>query len=192
MKYVVIALGLGVLVLAGCMQMDSESSDAQNKTTKAPVSFHTLQAQSIDGKTVKMSDYKGKYILVVNTASKCGYTYQYEGLEKLHEKYKDKLVVLGFPSNDFLWQEPGNNEKIKSFCSLNYGVTFPMFAKIEVKGKNKHQVYEWLTNPKLNGWNSSKPSWNFNKYLIDPKGNLVKHFGSKVEPLSEQIVNYIN
>lgn len=154
-------------------------------------SFYNLKATTIDGKTIKMSNYKDKYILIVNTASKCGYTYQYEDLEKLYQQNKDKLVILAFPSNDFLWQEPDSNKKIKTFCTTKFNVSFPLFSKSSVKGKNKNSIYQWLTDPKKNGWSSSKPSWNFNKYLLDKKGNLIKHFGSKVKPLDPKITSLI-
>jgi len=172
-----------IALLPGC----SKEININEKPIKTTTSFYDLKAESIDGKAVSMSEYKGKYIMVVNTASKCGYTYQYEGLEELYQKHKDKLIILGFPSNDFLWQEPGSNEKIKTFCKINYGVTFPLFAKIVVKGKKKHPVFAWLTDHTLNGWQKKSPGWNFNKYLIDKSGKLIAHFGSKVEPLSEEI-----
>jgi len=153
-------------------------------------SFHDLSARSIDGQTVSMESYKGKKILVVNVASKCGYTPQYEGLQNLYEKYGEELVVLGFPSNNFLWQEPGQDKEIKLFCKQNYGVTFPLFSKIHVKGKKQHPVYQWLSDPKLNGWNDLKPSWNFNKYLIDEKGHLLEHFNADVNPNDTLITRY--
>jgi glutathione peroxidase len=184
----IIFLSITLIALSGCTQKSAENISPTN----TPISsFYGLSAESIDGKIISMNDYKGMYVLVVNTASKCGYTYQYEQLEKLSQNYKDRLIVLGFPSNDFLWQEPASNEKIKSFCSLKFGVTFPMFAKIEVKGKNKHPIYEWLTNPELNGWNTTKPGWNFNKYLIDKNGKLIAHFDAKTDPLSEKITSLL-
>ncbi len=157
----------------------------------AKTSFHALSAKSIEGKPVKMSDYKGKYILVVNTASKCRYTYQYEGLEELYQKHKDKLIILGFPSNQFWGQEPADNQKIHSFCKINYGVTFPLFTKTDVKGKNKHPVYEWLTDEDQNGWNSKGPGWNFHKYLINTEGNLIAEFSASVKPLDKKIIQYL-
>ena len=184
----VVIIATSIICFAGCTQKNSTNVNTQ---TLASTSFFDLSAQTIDGKTVSMNEYKGKYILVINTASKCGYTSQYKDLEKLYQQYKDRLVILGFPSNDFLWQEPGSNEKIKTFCEVNYKITFPMFAKISVKGKDKHPLYEWLTDPKLNGWNSTKPGWNFNKYLIDKEGKLIAHFGSKVEPLSQEITSLL-
>jgi glutathione peroxidase len=187
-KLIVLLIATAGIVFTGYARKKKQKVTCPSK---APLSFHSLKAETIDGKTVSMADYKGKYILVVNTASKCGYTGQYKDLQELSEKYKDKLVVVGFPSNDFLWQEPGSNETIKNFCSVNYHVTFPLFSKVVVKGKKKHPVYEWLTNPKQNGWNKTKPGWNFNKYLIDPNGNLLEHFGASVKPLSDKITQHI-
>jgi glutathione peroxidase len=140
---------------------------------------------------IDFSRFKGKKILIVNTASKCGYTPQYEGLEKLHEQYKDKLVIVGFPSNNFLFQEPGSNANIAEFCKKNYGVTFLMAAKIDVKGRSAHPIYSWLTNKQYNKFDNSVVKWNFQKYLIDEKGNLVNMFAPSVEPMSPEIVNAI-
>ena len=140
-----------------------------------------------------MESYKGKKILIVNVASKCGYTPQYEGLQKLYMQYKDKVEILGFPSNDFLWQEPGKNSDIKSFCTTKYGVTFPMFEKVKVKkGKNQDPLYTWLSHLELNGINNQAPSWNFCKYLINEKGELENFYSSSIKPLSEEILNFIN
>ena len=153
--------------------------------------FYDLKAVTIDGQEISFEQFKGKKVLIVNVASKCGYTYQYEGLQKLHELYGEKVAVLGFPANDFLFQERGSNEEIAEFCEINYGVTFQMFEKITTKGKKQSPVYHWLSNKKLNGWNDQKPSWNFCKYIIDEDGNLVGFFDSKVKPLSEEIVSLI-
>ena len=154
-------------------------------------SFYDLEASSIFGEATKMELYKGKKILIVNVASKCGLTPQYAQLEKLYQKHSDKLIILGFPSNDFLKQEPGNNEQIASFCSTEYSVTFPLFEKAKVRGLKKHSVYDWLTDPKQNGWNKKGPSWNFTKYLIDENGKLIKRFSPKTSPLSSEITTLI-
>ena len=146
----------------------------------------------IDGNNVPMRNYKGKKVVIVNVASKCGYTPQYEGLEKLHREYGDKVVVLGFPSNDFLWQEPGKNDEIKQFCSTKYGVTLQLFDKIIVKkNKNQNSLYTWLSHKDLNGVNNEAPSWNFCKYLIDEKGNFVNFYTSSIKPLSKEILDFI-
>ena len=147
----------------------------------------------IDGKEVSLSDYKNKKILIVNVASKCGYTPQYEGLQTLNTKYGEKIEILGFPANDFLWQEPGKSEDIKNFCTTKYGVTFKIFQKSIVKKNQKQNpIYTWLSHEELNGWNNSEPSWNFCKYLINKRGELVHFYSSKTKPLSDEIVNFIN
>ena len=146
----------------------------------------------IDGKEKSIANYKGKKILFVNVASKCGYTPQYKELQELYEKYSDKVEIIGFPANDFLWQEPAKNDEIKQFCSTNYGVTFPLIEKTVVKkNKNQHPIYTWLSHSDLNGWNDSAPSWNFCKYLVNEDGKLIKMFPSKVKPLDNQIIQYI-
>lgn len=163
-------------------------------TAERPTIYH-FKVESIDGGIIDFSTFRGKKILIVNTASKCGYTPQYEGLEKLYRQYKDELVIVGFPSNDFLWQEPGSNEKISQFCSLEYNVTFPMAAKVHVKGFYKAPIYRWLTHMEENGVEDSSVSWNFNKYLINEKGEYVRRFSSDTKPdapeLLEAILNKI-
>ena len=162
-----------------------------NNSTVSSSNFYDLKAITIDGQEISFEKFKGKKVLIVNVASKCGYTYQYEGLQKLHELYGNKVSVLGFPANDFLFQERGSNEEIAEFCESNYGVTFQMFENITTKGKKQSPVYHWLANKELNGWNDQKPSWNFCKYIIDEDGKLVGFFDSKVKPLSEEIVSLI-
>ena len=162
-----------------------------NNSTVSSSNFYDLKAVTIDGQEISFEKFKGKKVLIVNVASKCGYTYQYEGLQKLHELYGNKVAILGFPANDFLFQERGSNEEIAEFCESNYGVTFQMFEKITTKGKKQSPVYHWLSNKELNGWNDQKPSWNFCKYIIDEDGKLVGFFDSKVKPLSEEIVSLI-
>ena len=148
--------------------------------------LYDFKVQTIDGKTVSLGDYKGKALLIVNTASRCGFTPQYEGLEKLYTTYKDRgFEILGFPANNFMGQEPGADEEIKKFCSLKYNVTFPMFSKISVKGKDIHPLYQYLTQESGVGGDIS---WNFNKYLVSPEGKVLEHFGSRVEPLSKELV----
>jgi len=155
-------------------------------------SFYQLEASTIDGKTFKFSELKGKKVMIVNTASKCGFTPQYESLEALYQKYKNQgFVIIGFPSNDFLGQEPGSNEQIAEFCKLNYHISFPMMSKVKVTGENMHAVYKWLTTKTLNGKFDEKVSWNFQKFLIDEKGNLVKVFPPKVKPDNDEIISWI-
>ncbi len=151
-----------------------------------------FSAERIDGSAESLNKYAGKVLLVVNTASKCGFTKQYDGLQKLWEQYQDQgLVVLGFPANNFMRQEPGENDEIESFCKLNFGVDFPLFAKISVRGKNIHPLFEWLTSKKENPEFAGKVSWNFNKFLISRDGRLINRFDSRTEPLSDQLVKAI-
>lgn len=148
-----------------------------------------IKVEDIDGTERTLESYKGKVLLIVNVASKCGFTYQYESLEAIYQKYKDEgLVIVGFPTNDFLGQEPGTDEEIKQFCTLNYGVTFPMFSKITVKGRRMHPLYRYLTSKETNPEFSGRITWNFNKFLVNGKGEIVDRFGSKDEPDSEKIV----
>lgn len=148
--------------------------------------LYDMKVKALEGAVIDFERYKGRNLLIVNTASKCGYTPQYETLQKLHEMYGDEVTVLGFPANDFLWQEPGTNDEIASFCQKNYGVTFQMFEKVSVKGRDQHPVYQWL-----NEKSSEKPTWNFCKYLVDKNGEVVGFYGPKVSPLDEAIINKI-
>ncbi len=159
----------------------------------ATQSIHTLSANDINGQEVNLSDYQGKVLLVVNTASECGFTPQYEQLQMLYQRYESLgFEILGFPSNQFGGQEPGTNQEIAQFCSANYGVTFPMFSKIDVKGANQHPVYAFLTQKSQNGVMDSDVSWNFQKYLIDRDGKLVEVFASNVDPYSEEFIEKLN
>ena len=152
-------------------------------------SFYQFTAKSLQDKEISMENYQGKTILVVNTASKCGLTPQYEGLENLYQKYKDHgLVILGFPCNQFANQEPDDNQSIADGCLLNYGVTFPMFSKIDVNGKNAHPIYKYLKS-ELSAWLGSRIKWNFTKFLIDAKGNPIKRFSPVTKP--ERIDKYL-
>jgi glutathione peroxidase len=154
-------------------------------------SFYDLTYVSLEGKSIQMSDYKGKYVLCVNVASKCGYTDQYEELQQLQDQYKENLVVIGFPCNQFLSQEPGTAEEIREFCTKNYGVQFPLSEKLDVKGTKQHPVYQWLTSKQLNGVSDDEVKWNFHKYLISPNGKWLQAFSSKVKPLSSDITSLI-
>ena len=155
--------------------------------TNEMTSIHTFKVEALDGTTINFADFKGKKILIVNTASECGYTPQYKELEALYQKFKDKLVIVGFPANNFGGQEPGTNTEIKAFCQQNYGVTFPMAAKISVKGDDAAPIYQWLCNKTENGVLDAEIKWNFNKFLLDENGNMIAYFPSKVTPMSEQI-----
>jgi glutathione peroxidase len=154
-------------------------------------SIHSFTVKSIDGKNLNLASFKGKKILIVNTASACGYTPQYEGLEKVYEQYKDKLVIIGFPCNQFGGQEAGTNEEIVAFCKKNYGVSFPLADKIDVKGSNAAPIYQWLTQKSKNGVLDASISWNFNKFLIDENGKMMAYFPSNVKPDSESILSYL-
>jgi len=161
-------------------------------TLNAQKSFHDFTVKDINGNEFSLSDLKGKKILVVNTASKCGLTPQYEGLQALYEKYGgDDFEIIGFPANNFAKQEPGSNDEIAEFCSVNYGVTFPMMSKISVKGKDQHPLYKWLTSKKENGVEDSKVSWNFQKYMINEEGQLVGHFQPRTKPDHQDLVSWI-
>jgi|SRR5512133_212394 glutathione peroxidase len=161
-------------------------------TAQQTKSFYDFKVNDINGKPFDLSTLKGKKVLVVNTASKCGNTPQYADLEKLYEQYKDKdLVIIGFPANNFMGQEPGTNEEIQQFCTKNYGVTFPMMSKISVKGKDMDPLYKWLTSKELNGKMDSEVTWNFQKYMIDENGQLAGYANPKEKPYSEKIMNWL-
>ncbi|MBM3414034.1 MAG: glutathione peroxidase [Bacteroidetes bacterium] len=160
--------------------------------TPAPTSFYSLAAVRLQGEAFDWSGLKGKKILIVNTASDCGYTSQYAELQSLHKQYADRLVILGFPCNQFKEQEKGSEQEIASFCQVNYGVTFPLFQKADVKkGISQHSVYQWLTDSSKNGWNKQEPVWNFSKYLIDEEGRLTHYIGPSVSPLDPRLIKAI-
>jgi glutathione peroxidase len=156
-----------------------------------PQSFYSLQATANNGELISFEIFRNKKVLLVNLASECGYTPQYNELENLHQRYKNRVSVIGFPSNDFGGQEPGDDKEIEQFCRLNFGVTFPLFHKDHVSGANKQPVYQWLTDPGRNGWNNHEPSWNFCKYLVTEQGNLANIFSSAVSPTGEEITTKI-
>lgn len=173
-------------ILTLIITMMATVTNAQQK------SFYDFTVKTIDGKDLSLSTFKGKKVLVVNVASKCGFTPQYAKLQELYTKYgNDNFVIIGFPANNFLHQEPGSNEEIKQFCTLNYGVTFPMMAKISVKGKDIAPLYKWLTRKSENGVEDASVSWNFQKFLIDENGNWIASFSPNIDPLSEKIISKI-
>lgn len=152
-------------------------------------SIYDFKMNSIDGTPVNLEEYRGKVLLLVNVASKCGFTPQYAGLQELYESYQGKgLEILGFPANNFLWQEPGSDKEISQFCNLEYGVTFPMFSKISVKGSDQHPLYAYLTDRKMNPDFSGSVKWNFAKFLINRDGEVTNRFGSRVEPKSKKLI----
>lgn len=154
-------------------------------------SFYDLSMRSLEGKEINFSIYKGKKVLLVNTASECGFTPQYTELQHLHETKGEKITVLGFPANNFGGQEPGSNEEIGAFCQKNFGVTFQLFERSDVVGKNINPVYQWLKDKDQNGWNEEKPNWNFCKYLVNEKGELTKFYSAAVSPLSTEILDQL-
>ena len=152
-------------------------------------SLYDISVQPIQGESISLNEYRGKTLLIVNTASRCGFTGQYEGLQTLYETYQDQgLVVLAFPSNNFMGQEPGSNESIATFCETRFQITFPLFAKIDVKGKNQHPLYAWLTSKENHPSFGGGVSWNFNKFLISPEGELINRFGSRIAPNQKQLI----
>lgn len=173
-----------------CAQKKSEVSKAKTKELMGKT-IYDYKVESLDGKEINFADFKGKKILIVNTASKCGFTPQYEDLEKLYETYKDQLVIVGFPANNFGDQEPGSNEEIGAFCQKNYSVSFPMAAKVSVKGDDTTPIFKFLTEKELNGVKDSQVLWNFTKFLIDENGTLIDSFMSSTKPTDEAITKYL-
>jgi len=153
--------------------------------------IYDIEIKSLQNKPIQLSEFKDKYILFVNVASKCGFTPQYKDLEKLHQEYNDKLVVVGVPCNQFGKQEPGNSDEIQEFCQVNYGVSFLITEKVDVKGPNQHPLYSWLTSKKLNNKKSSSVKWNFQKYFISPEGEFIDYFFSITKPTSSKITKYL-
>ena len=176
------------IALIGCMAgSKKEKATAFAERPVVLQNIYSFKVAALDGGSIDFSTFKGKKILIVNTASKCGYTPQYKELEQLYTQYKEKLVIVGFPANNFGTQEPGTNAEINEFCQKNYGVSFPMAAKISVKGDDIAPIYKWLTQKTENGVLDAEIRWNFNKFLIDENGNMLAYFPSKVNPLSEEI-----
>lgn len=161
-------------------------------TKQPPISFYSLKAALNNGDTLDFSSLQGKKVMLVNTASDCGYTNQYSDLQKLSEQYKGRLVVIGFPANDFKEQEKGTDDEIAKFCKANYGVTFPLAKKsVVIKTAQQNPVYQWLTDSSKNGWNEKQPSWNFTKYIVNENGVLTNYFGPSISPLSRDVVKSI-
>lgn len=180
-------IGSLLTALALPFTQNMAKSRPENTVAVDGKNFHSFKMKGIDGKVIDFSQFKGKKIIVLNTASKCGYTPQYADWEKFHKANKD-VVILGFPANEFGGQEPGSNSEIASFCQLNYGVSFQMMEKVVVKGSAKCDLYQWLTDKSQNGWNEKEPSWNFCKYVINEKGELANFFASGVKPTSPEFI----
>jgi glutathione peroxidase len=156
------------------------------------MNFYSFEGQTAAGKAFPLDQFKGKVVMVVNVASKCGFTPQYEDLQKLYDDYKDKgLIILGFPANNFMNQEPGSNEAIQEFCQVNYGVTFPVLAKISVKGEDIHPLYAWLTDKSIHPETGGTIGWNFTKFLIDKEGNVAARYASRVNPRADDVIEKI-
>ena len=169
-------------------KLTGTNAKAISGTKEPPVSFYTQKAILNNGDTLDLASLKGKKVLLVNTASDCGYTNQYDDLQKLSEEYKGKLVVLGFPANDFKEQEKGTDTAIAEFCKINFGVTFPLMQKSSViKSPQQNSVFQWLSDSTKNGWNNKEPTWNFSKYLVDEKGILINYFDPSVSPSGEAV-----
>lgn len=182
---------LSFVLLFSCSNGTPESTSNTLAMSAPPIDFYTLNTTTIEGQAFSFSSLKGKRVLIVNTASKCGYTPQYEDLEKLYRTYGgDNFTVIGFPSNDFGWQEPGSEEEIAAFCSSKYDVTFPMMSKVNTSANKGDDIYLWLCNKEQNGVSDAKVSWNFNKFLIDENGQWVAHFPSSTSPMSMEITTF--
>lgn len=175
---------ISLIALVSCSSQSARQRPVSNDATVPPAkSLFDFKMPDLEtGELVDLSSYKGKKVVLLNVASKCGYTPQYADWEAFYKANSDKVVVLGFPANNFMGQEPGSNEEIATFCSKNYGVTFPMFQKVSVKGDDMHPLYQWLSKKDQNGWNDQAPSWNFCKYVVDENGQLVAFFPSGVKP----------
>ena len=191
MKKILSILMLTLIVVAALSFSKSKTQTMKTPAPNTPKTIYDFKIESIDGGTIDFSQYKGKYILIVNTASKCGFTPQDKGLEQLYKDHGDKLVIVGFPSDNFADQEFHDNKDIKSFCEKNYGVTFPLTTRVDVKGTHITPVFDYLTHKSENGVLDATISWNFNKFLIDPDGRLLQHFDSKVTPESDEILHYL-
>jgi glutathione peroxidase-family protein len=176
-------------LLAGATARSKSGVADETEKDNLSTSIYSFTVNDIDGKPISLEQYRGQVVMIVNVASKCGFTPQYQGLQKLYETYRDRgLVILGFPANNFLRQEPGNDEEIKSFCSINYGVTFPMFSKISVNGKDQHPLYKYLTGKKSNPEFGGSISWNFNKFIISRDGRIIARFGSRTKPEDPEVI----
>jgi len=190
MRRFVYSLWSLLLLNMGCKQV-VKSRPTDGSAGEPSKSIYDFKMKDLDGVLIDFARYKGKKMLLINTASKCGYTPQYAELEQLHKLYGDKIVLLGFPANNFLHQEPGSNKEIGEFCQKNYGVTFQLFEKVSVIGKDQCGLYQWLSKKELNGWNDQAPGWNFCKYLVNEKGELLKFYPSAVKPMSQELVDDI-
>lgn len=191
MKKIFIVLISFIAFSNSCAQKKSEISKVKTKQVMSKTIYDYKVDALEEGKTINFADFKGKKILIVNTASECGFTPQYADLEKLSKEYGDKLVIVGFPANNFGGQEPGTNVEIGAFCQKNYGVTFPLAAKVSVKGEDTAPIFKYLTEKQLNGVKDTEVKWNFTKFLLDENGKLINSFVSKVKPTDVEITKYL-
>lgn len=192
-----IVLAILAFQLVACNEVNTSETlsvakaEIRNTKNSEKMNFYDFKVTAIDGSTFDFATLKGKRVLIVNTASECGYTPQYKQLQELYEKYGgEKFTIIGFPANNFGGQEPGSNTEIAAFCEKNYGVTFPMMSKISVKGNDAHIVYEWLTQKEMNGVSDGNVRWNFHKFLIDENGKWINEFSSSVSPLDDEITSF--
>lgn len=190
-KLFIVILSIGAF-LQSCTQQKKEIAQDKNTTTQTMKSIYDFKVESIDGQEINFADFKGKKILIVNTASECGFTKQYADLQKVSQDYADKVVVIGFPANNFGGQEPGTNTDIGAFCEKNFGVTFPLAAKVSVKGEDTAPIFKFLTDKDLNGVKNTTIMWNFTKFLVDENGKLVDSFISTTKPTDNAITKYFN
>lgn len=190
MKKLIVLLIASGAVLLSCKNQKSEISQTKSSQTMNKT-IYDYKVEGLEGQEINFADFKGKKILIVNTASECGFTPQYADLEKLSKDYADKLVVIGFPANNFGGQEPGSNEEIGAFCEKNFGVTFPLAAKVSVKGDDTAPIFKYLTNKDMNGVKNTTIMWNFTKFLVDENGHLIDSFISTTKPTSESITKYL-
>ena len=189
-KILILLLSAGAL-LQSCKNQKNDVSQTKTADQKMSKTIYDYKVESLDGQEINFADFKGKKILVVNTASECGFTPQYADLEKLSKDYENNLVIVGFPANNFGGQEPGSNTEIGAFCEKNFGVTFPMAAKVSVKGDDTAPIFKFLTEKDLNGVKNTAILWNFTKFLIDENGHLIDTFISTTKPTSESITKYL-
>ena len=190
MKKIFALLLIGTVIFQSCTNQKPETAISKTATPAAK-SIHDFKVEDLEGGEINFADFKGKKILIVNTASKCGFTPQYEDLQKLYDEYEDQLVIVGFPANNFGSQEPGTNEEIGAFCQKNYGVTFPMAAKVSVKGDDIAPIFKYLTEKDLNGVKNTTILWNFTKFLLDENGHLIDSYISTTKPTSDAITKHL-
>ena len=191
MKKLLFLLIAAGAIATSCKNSNKDISQVDTKVKMDMKTIYDFKVESLDGQEINFADYKGKKILIVNTASECGFTPQYKDLETLSKDYADKVVVVGFPANNFGGQEPGSNEEIGAFCEKNFGVTFPMAAKVSVKGDDTAPIFNYLTEKELNGVKNTAIMWNFTKFLVDENGHLIDSYISTTKPTSESITKYL-